>query len=361
VARIRTIKPEFFRHEALFEAEREVALPLRVAFAGLWTVCDKEGRFIWAPRQLKLDILPYDDLDFARVLDALRTRGFVVKYASLGKEYGYIPSWKAHQVINNRESESRLPEPNESNILERVPDACATRHGLAQGEREKEGEGEGKGTGKGTGSERVAGAPTLPGEGNGLGCTPRIDRAIALVISPKLFDAFWNAYPMREGANPKEPARKAFVAHLKSGMDADAIIAGARGYAEELRRTNKLNTSFVAQAVTWLNQKRWADYQAAAPKPIVVEPDADVAIDPCWAPARARLLADLGAETFASWFRNVSLVALVNGSTIRMAAPTPFLKSRIETNFMDALLRAWRADMPDIERVEIIARSAGSA
>jgi hypothetical protein len=166
---------------------------------------------------------------------------------------------------------------------------------------------------------------------------------------------------MREGANPKEPARKAFVAHLKSGMDADAIIAGARGYAEELRRTNKLNTSFVAQAVTWLNQKRWADYQAAAPKPIVVEPDADVAIDPCWAPARARLLADLGAETFASWFRNVSLVALVNGSTIRMAAPTPFLKSRIETNYMDALLRAWRADMPDIERVEIIARSAGSA
>jgi hypothetical protein len=144
VARIRTIKPEFFRHEALFEAERETGLPLRIAFAGLWTAADRAGRFRWAPRQLKLDCLPYDECDFSRVLDALTTRGFIVRYATEGKEYGHIPSWDQHQVINNREKPSDLPAPNETNALTRearVLDASPTPLKHFQGEgKGKEGE-----------------------------------------------------------------------------------------------------------------------------------------------------------------------------------------------------------------------------
>lgn len=112
--RIRTVKPEFFKHEALFEAELETGLPLRIAYIGLWTQCDREGRFLWRPRPLKLDILPYDDVDFSRVLDALATRGFVVKYVSDGREIGWVPSFPRHQVINNRESASNLPPPPET-------------------------------------------------------------------------------------------------------------------------------------------------------------------------------------------------------------------------------------------------------
>lgn len=80
--RIRTIKPEFFLHVGLFQAEKESGLPLRVAFAGLWGAADREGRFKWEPMKLKVQILPYDDVDFSRVLDALSTRGFLVRYAS---------------------------------------------------------------------------------------------------------------------------------------------------------------------------------------------------------------------------------------------------------------------------------------
>lgn len=141
MARIRSIKPEFFRHRRLFLAEKETGLPLRVAFAGLWTCADREGRFRWEPEELKLDCLPYDDVDFGRVLDALCTRGFIVKYASQGREYGHIPSWAEHQIVNNRESSSKLPAPEESEIIPitstrepRVDDASSTRHGLAQGE-----------------------------------------------------------------------------------------------------------------------------------------------------------------------------------------------------------------------------------
>jgi hypothetical protein len=145
MARIRSIKPAFFRHEELFEAEKETGLPLRLAFAGLWTAADREGRFKWSARNLKLDCLPYDDVDFSRVLDALTTRGFIVKYAVNGVEFGFIPSWKSHQVINNREAASELPEPNENNILTRgarVDDARVTPLVQVQGEgkgRERKG------------------------------------------------------------------------------------------------------------------------------------------------------------------------------------------------------------------------------
>lgn len=109
--RIRTIKPEFFLHEGLFEAERAAKLPLRIAFAGLWCAADREGRFKWEPRRLGVQVLPYDAVDFSRVLDALLTRGFIHKYASGAREFGVIPSFTAHQVVNNRERESELPAP----------------------------------------------------------------------------------------------------------------------------------------------------------------------------------------------------------------------------------------------------------
>jgi hypothetical protein len=240
MARIRTIKPAFFRHLDLFEAERETGLPLRIAFAGLWTVADREGRFRWEPRAIKLDCLPYDDVDFSRVLDALTTRGFVVRYNVETREYGYIPSFPKHQVINNREAASDLPEPNETNILTRearVDDACLQSLKSAQGEgkgREQEGKGR----------ERTK---------------RRVDDA-----SAARFDDFKKGYPKRKGANPWKPARDRFSALVKAGEDPEVIILGARRYSAELAEDGKVGTGFVAQAVTWLNQHRWKDYARPA-------------------------------------------------------------------------------------------------
>ena len=167
MGRIRTIKPGFFRHFDLYTAERETGLPLRVAFAGLWTAADREGRFKWRPDELKLDCLPFDPVDFSRVLHALTTRGFIRRYTANGRAYGCIPSWSRHQVINNRESPSELPEAptaDESVTSTREPrvdDACPTPlvHAQAEGEQEGEQEGNGNGTGRGVGTER---APRVP-------------------------------------------------------------------------------------------------------------------------------------------------------------------------------------------------------
>lgn len=121
-ARIRTVKPELFRHLKLFESEKKYQLPLRIAFVGLFTCCDREGRFRWQAHCLKFDVLPYDDLDFGHILDVFHALGFIKKYEVDGEFYGCIPSWNRHQAINCRESASIIPEP--VNFIAPADDFC---------------------------------------------------------------------------------------------------------------------------------------------------------------------------------------------------------------------------------------------
>ena len=139
--RIRTIKPEFFTHEGLFEAEAATGLPIRIAFAGLWCVADREGRFKWEPRRIGVQILPYDGIDFSRVLDALTTRGFIVKYRVNDAWFGSIPSFGKHQVINNRESSSSLPDWSLNEAICEGIDASATREPRDDHASKEEGKG----------------------------------------------------------------------------------------------------------------------------------------------------------------------------------------------------------------------------
>jgi hypothetical protein len=77
------------------------------------------------------------------------------------------------------------------------------------------------------------------------------------------FDQFWLAYPKRKGANPKAQAKKKFTKLVDSGEDADKIIAGAKAYAAQ--ESDKINTPFIAHALTWLNGRRWEDYEPEQP------------------------------------------------------------------------------------------------
>lgn len=117
--RIRSIKPEFFKHYDLYSVEKACNLPLRLAYAGLWTCADKEGRFQWKPPQLKLDVLPYDDVDFEEILNILWKNAWIIKYDFEDKFYGYIPTFKEHQRISGKEAqtESKLPEPTSGKHL----------------------------------------------------------------------------------------------------------------------------------------------------------------------------------------------------------------------------------------------------
>lgn len=106
MARIRTIKPEFFTSEDIVELE-----PLaRLLYIALWCEADKEGRFSWKPKTFKMRYLPADSCDFQSICDGLLKSGLVRLY---GDGLAYIPSFLKHQHINPRESVSTLPAPED--------------------------------------------------------------------------------------------------------------------------------------------------------------------------------------------------------------------------------------------------------
>jgi hypothetical protein len=86
MARKRLIAPDLFTRGDLYDAEQKSGPPLRVAFAGLWTQSDRRGYFRWRPRELKLDILPCDNVDFADVLTNLEGAGFIARDVVNGKK-----------------------------------------------------------------------------------------------------------------------------------------------------------------------------------------------------------------------------------------------------------------------------------
>ncbi len=106
MARIRTIKPEFFTSDDVCALS-----PLaRLLFIGCWCEADREGRLEWRPRTLKRKYLPEDDCDADAICNELVSRGLIVLY---GQGLAYVTGFAKHQVINSREAQSKLPEPQE--------------------------------------------------------------------------------------------------------------------------------------------------------------------------------------------------------------------------------------------------------
>lgn len=121
MARIRTIKPEFFRHEGLQDLEEaNPGCHVMLVFAALWGHCDKLGRFEWKPRTLKLDILPFLSFDIAETLAILEGAGMLTHYVSGGKEYGEVANFSKHQRITGTEATEpeKHPGPTAENTLE---------------------------------------------------------------------------------------------------------------------------------------------------------------------------------------------------------------------------------------------------
>jgi hypothetical protein len=92
-------------------------------------------------RTLKSTVLPFDDVDFSRVLDALATRGFILRYECDGEEYGVIPTFCRHQAINNRESPSELPPAPEASSAKALARAARVAHASGACTSGKEGKG----------------------------------------------------------------------------------------------------------------------------------------------------------------------------------------------------------------------------
>lgn len=126
MARIRTIKPEFFRSRSLARC----SIPARLTFAGLWCEADDHGHGVADPRILKGVLWPLDDeIDPAGVagqLHELAETEHITLYEVDGEPYYEIVHFEAHQSAAYRRGEAKYPPPPALTQLSMIPhdDAC---------------------------------------------------------------------------------------------------------------------------------------------------------------------------------------------------------------------------------------------
>ena len=162
IGRIRTVKPEIFSDEKLWDLSLETGLPLLQAFEGLWCYADREGRFEWRPRALKTLILPYWEGDFARALEALERGRYVVRYVVDGQVFGYVRNFAKHQRVNAKEQASILPAPPV--VTRGNPGVSPVSDPAPPVNHPDDGEGNGRELeGKGREGDRASATPSVPG------------------------------------------------------------------------------------------------------------------------------------------------------------------------------------------------------
>jgi len=229
MARIRTIKPEFFTSADIVSLS-----PLaRLLYVATWCEADKEGRLVWKPATFKLRYLPGDACDVQALCDEVVKAGLAVLY---GDGFAYIPAFKAHQHINPRESASQLPD----------PDACGTRKPRVGTRQPRDSDAQGGREGKGK-------------EG--------VDDASGSVYEfPPGFERFWSAYPRKVG---KVAAAKEFDRCKPNSTLVDAMVVAieAQKLGEPWRKDSG---QFIPHPSTWLSEGRWLDE--------VAEPGADAGV-----------------------------------------------------------------------------------
>ena len=178
MARIRTIKPEFFDDPDVNGLSPLAAL----LFAGLFTQADRRGRLVDEPKRLKYRLMPGRDVDVNDLLDELHAAKMVIRYEADGRKLLWIRTFERHQQPHIKEAESVLApyEPGASTVP--APDKHEASPPVS---------GSGKGTVYGEG--KAAAPPTAP-------LAPRLVTNHAgcascgrVCVPPKLHDQFRRA------------------------------------------------------------------------------------------------------------------------------------------------------------------------
>jgi hypothetical protein len=239
MARIRSLKPEFWADEDLGELSRDA----RLLYMGLWNLSDEHGRLRGDARYIKGQLFPYDDDLDAKAIDgliaALAGAGKVRRYSSANRSYLWLPNLAKHQRLEPDKVPSRLPDPSDSS----QPDVRADESAPDPDESAPDAEDHALLYVAGS-MDQVAGSR----EHGGAALTrSRGDRT----REDAEFDRFWSVYPRREA---KIAARKAWDKAILR-VDSERILAGAERYRDLAGR----EPQFTAHAASWLNGSRWDD------------------------------------------------------------------------------------------------------
>lgn len=259
MARIRSIKPDFFT------SERIAKLPIsaRLTFIGLWTHVDDNGVCPDNERLIAAAVWPLeeDPLESLRRLRedlrSLQESLLIVRYEANGKRLLFIRSWDEHQKVSHP-GKPRYPRPS-------VDEQDAAIRAYAESRESS-----------GNPPETLASPPEIlrPEQGAGSreeeehmssGDDEQTSEEATATSSkssePEGWDEFWAAFPRKDG---KTDTKGAYVKAIKKrGITPELLTAAAASYARrmKLERTDRAK---IKMGQGWLNSERWEDETAKA-------------------------------------------------------------------------------------------------
>ncbi len=228
MARIRTIKPEFFTSEDIVCLTPHA----RLLYVALWCEADREGRLAWRPLTFKMRYLPADTCDMQAMCAELISAGLVCLY---GDGLAHIPQFLRHQHINPREAKSELPSPSDTQKqatrAPRVDDASTTRAPRA--------------------AERVS---TVTDAQVGKERKGKEDASTTRTPGAR-FDEFWSAWPTGGRKAAQEQCRQKWITKGCDGI-ADQILRSLEAHKRS-RDWTKDGGTYIPAPLVWINQSRW--------------------------------------------------------------------------------------------------------
>lgn len=206
MARIRSVHPAVFTDERWVQCS-----PLaRIFFVGLWTDSDDQGVFEWRPVQLKMRLLPADNVAPSELLDELAAVDLIRRFDVNGIPYGAVRDFQKWQ----RPKKPRAVHPITPEIRVFVGDPDAPTADLfgTGGER------------GGTGGEK---SPQMESEdGIGGGSRTRAGEDIAQIA-----EEVWQDSPgVARGRSTKSKVEDALRAAAKRGKNLQAVRAGLQAF-----------------------------------------------------------------------------------------------------------------------------------
>lgn len=248
MARIRTIKPEFWTSHQIIECSPNA----RLLFVGLLNFCDDAGRHPASPKQCKAEVYPADEIsndDVARMLDELSTNDLIRFYTVENTRYFVVTGWH-HQKID-RPQEPKYPDPP-SDQDETFDDHSTNDRPLKEGKGEE-------------GKEHTP----LPGGERGFELEQQEDcLELPAILDqrpyPDDFESVWSEY--KAIANPnatKADAAKAFARLSKA--DKDACWTGVVRYVVWIREERRKRPDMpVKHLATFINKRGWEPFMEDA-------------------------------------------------------------------------------------------------
>jgi uncharacterized phage protein (TIGR02220 family) len=113
MARIRTIKPEFWTSEQVADCSPNT----RLLFIGMWSFCDDNGIHPASLKRIKMEVFPSDSISESELqtgIQELITSRLLSEYDVAGKRFWQVTGWHNHQRIDRPTFKFPLPKSSEA-------------------------------------------------------------------------------------------------------------------------------------------------------------------------------------------------------------------------------------------------------